>query len=337
MKIGFRDTEPYLTAPDKRHGAALLYGPDQGLVRERAARIKAALLGSGGDPFALAELPQDSVLEDPARLADELLAMGFMSAKRLVVVPDATDKLAAILKETAPALHENVFLLVMAGELSARSVLRDWFEKTPEAAAVACYRDEGRDIQTIVNQTFSKENITIEREVIDFLCATLGNDRAVTRSELEKIVTFAGKEKTLALADAQALVDYNRDTELDDIVFAAADKHIAGLDKMLSVHIREGAAPVAYLRALSRYFMRLYYIKSQTAAGYDIETVIANLKPKVFYKHVPLVTKHARNWSLDNIVRALKLLAAAELSTKTTDVPAVAASSRRLFQIAQMR
>lgn len=337
MKIAFRDVESFLATPDRRCRAALVYGPDAGLVAERGNRIKKAVLAGNADPFALAEMPQDAVIADPARLSDELLAMGFLSAKRLVMIYGASDKLAGILKEAAPALHENVFLLVVAGELSARSSLRDWFEKAPEAATVACYRDEARDVQTVVNQTFSKENIVAGRDVVDFLCSSLGNDRAVTRSELEKIVTFAGKEKTLTREDAEALVDYNRDTELDDIVFAAADKNAAQLDKMLAVHLREGVTPVAYLRSLSRYFNRLYFIKSQMAEGYDIETVIANLKPKVFYKHVPAVTRHARNWSLENIVRALKLLSGAELAAKTTDMPAAAASSRRLYQIAQMR
>lgn len=337
MKIGFRDVEPFLAAPDRRFRAALVYGPDHGLARERANRIKAAVLTGNADPFACVELPQELVLDDPARLNDELLAMGLMASKRLVVVSGASDKLLSAIKGVAPSLHDQAFLLVAAGELSARSALRDWFEKTPEAAAVACYRDEARDIQTIVKQTFSKENIAADGDVAEFLCLSLGNDREVTRSELEKIVTFAGKEKKISLEDVRSLVDYNRDTGLDDIVMATADKNLAGLDKMLSVHAREGAAPVAYLRALSRYFNRLYFIKSQMAAGYDIETVIANLKPKVFYKHVPPLTKHARNWSLENVVRALKLLAAAELAIKTTDMPAEAASARRLYQIAQMR
>ncbi len=336
MKILPRDAEAFLLAPDKRAQAALLYGPDSGLVRERARRMKTAVL-SADDPFAFVEMPEAVLLDDTARLSDELSAMGFLSAKRLVMVVGAGDKLTAIIRDAAHALHENVFLLVTAGELSTRSPLRDWFEKAPQAAAIACYRDEARDIQAIINRCFSEERITAGRDVVDYLCASLGNDREVTRSELEKIVTYTGRGNALSLEEAGALVDYSRDTQLDDIVMAAADKNISTLDAMLTVHLREGTAPIAYLRALTRYFNRLYFIKSQATAGYDIETVIANLKPKVFYKHVPLITRHARNWGLEQIIRALKLLISAELSCKTTDIPVIAASSRRLMQMTQIR
>jgi DNA polymerase III subunit delta len=215
--------------------------------------------------------------------------------------------------------------------------LRKWFEDSPQAAAIGCYRDEMRDIQAIVTKTFSDAGIQAPRDVIDALCAQLGNDREVTRSELEKIVTYAGEEKTVSADEVAALVDYNRDTPLDDIVNAAADKNVAALDAMLAVHLREGAAPVAYLRALMRYFNRLYYVKARAEAGYDIETTVSNLKPPVFFRQKPLLIRHARNWGLEQIVRALKLLLAAEIAGKTSDIPIAAATSRRLFQLTQVR
>lgn len=337
MKIAARDIEPLLQAPDARFRAALIYGPDAGLVRERAQRIKSRVLAESGDPFAFVELTEDVLIADPARLADEILAIGLLSSKRLVMIRDAGDKLASLIESVSPSLHEGVFLMVTADELSARSGLRGWFESYPQAASIACYRDEARDIQAIVNQSFSSSTLTAGRDVIEYLCAQLGNDREVTRSELEKIIIYAGEEKTLTLEDAQALVDYNRDTQLDDIVNAAADKNIQTLDKMLAVHSREGMPPVAYLRALQHYFNRLYYVKSRALAGYDIEATVQNLKPKVFFKQAPLMIRHARNWDLPKIVRALKLLVAAELAGKTSDIPAVAASTRRLFQLTQLR
>ncbi len=337
MKLGFRDVDGFLAAPDRTCRAALLYGPDSGLARERSRRIKDKVLAENTDPFAFVEFSESAILDDPARLSDEINAIGLLGGKRCILIRDVSDKITSLIKELAPSLHAEVFLLLLADELGAKSALRKWFEEAASAAAVACYRDEIRDLQTVVNKAFSAANVHAPRDVVEYLCSQLGNDREVTRSELEKIITYAGEEKALSLADVEALVDYNRDTNLDDIVNAAADKNVGALDKTLSVHLREGTSPVAYLRALQRYFNRLYFIKSKMEAGYDVETVVGSLRPPVFYKQKPLLIRHARNWSLPQIVKALKLLVAAEITSKTSDVPVSAATSRRLFQVTQVR
>jgi DNA polymerase-3 subunit delta len=133
-------------------------------------------------------------------------------------------------------------------------------------------------------------------------------------------------------------VDYNQDTNLDDVVNAVADKNLAALEKNIAQHLREGTQPIVYLRALQRYFNRLYSIRSQaTETGQNIEMIIAGLRPPVFYKQAPIFTKHANSWNIENIVKALKLLVSAELKCKTSDMPVVPASSRELLKITQLR
>jgi DNA polymerase III delta subunit len=57
----------------------------------------------------------------------------------------------------------------------------------------------------------------------------------------------------------------------------------------------------------------------------------------VFFRQVPIMTRHVQNWPLPGIAKALRLLANAELSCKTSDLPVVPASSRYLLQITQIR
>lgn len=337
MKLNYKSVDTFLKNPDAQYRAALVYGPDAGLVRERATLIRKAVLNDAADPFAFVELSESVLLADPVRLSDEVLSVGLLASKRLIHIRDAGDKVAKIVQEAAPSLHKDVFLLISAEELSSRSPLRLFFESDAACAALACYRDEIRDLQGLIQQTFSTAGIAADRDVVDFLAQQLGNDRSVTRQELEKIVTYCGSDKILSMEEARALVDYNRDTQADDLVHAAADKDIRTLEAALSANLRDGAQPVAYLRALQRYFNRLYYIKSCAAQGRSVDAVIAELKPKVFYKNVPVLTRHANHWSLEQLVKALKILIAAELACKTSDLPPVPASSRRLFQLTQIR
>lgn len=337
MKIAPRAIESFLSRPDAACRAMLLYGPDAGLARERARKLVASALAGGDDPFARVELPESALLADPARLSDELQSIGLLSSKRCVCIYDASDRLAGIIKSASGAFHPDVLLVVIAGELGPRSALRLWFESEPAVAALPCYHDEVRDIAALIRQTFAEARIQADADTVAYLSAQLGNDREVTRSELAKIVLYVGSQGALSLDEARALTGDQRDRQVDEIVTAAADKNLRALDAQLAAHARDGTSPVQILRGMNRYFLRLYFLRARLAAGYDLETTIANIKPKVFYKQAPDLARHARNWSLEGITAALGRLAEAELAVKTSDIPAAAASARKLFQLTQAR
>jgi len=73
------------------------------------------------------------------------------------------------------------------------------------------------------------------------------------------------------------------------------------------------------------------------ANGSSIEQVIQSARPPIFFKQVPVMTRHLNQWKTEAIVKALKLLVQAELACKTSDLPIVPASSRRLLQVTQVR
>jgi DNA polymerase-3 subunit delta len=337
MKLTYKTIETFLRAPGKEHRACLVYGPDSGLVRERCKLIREAFLGKNADSFALAELDMPRILEDPALLADELRMVHMLADKRVIFVRGATDKLTKIIEDAAEFLHDGIFLLVAGDDLSSRSSLRAWFEKAGNAASLPCYHDEARDIQQVIQKYFATESIIAEDGVLPYLLQQLGNDRSVTQQELTKIALFAGDTKRISLQEVRALIDYNRDVELDDVVHAVADRNLQQMDHLLQVQIRENPSPVPYLRALQRYFNRLYALRIQCDGGRNAEDLIKSLRPPVFYKNVPIMVKHVQNWKLDQIVKALRILIEAELASKSSDIPAFAASSRKLMQITQVR
>ena len=334
MKIAVRDINAFLSKPSG--GAALLYGPDTGLARERSQAITKKLLGEKPDALSILDITEAKLVADPALLADELSSVSLLADKRVILIRDAGDKLTKILESAADLLKQDVYVIVLAEELGPRSSLRAWFEKAPNTAAIACYHDEARDIGEVIRESFREGGITAEGEVVPYLVSQLGNDRYVTRQELAKLITYAGEEKRLSLADAKALTDYNRETELDEAINALADKNLAGFDKALTQLIKEGTQPIQYLRGLSRYFQRLYAIKLQ-AKDSSVEQVIASLRPPVFFRQVPILTRHAKSWNIDAIAKALALINEAELAVKSSDVPIIAASERVLFRLASQR
>ena len=60
-----------LRRPDPRIGIFLFYGPDMGLINERARPLAERSVDDPSDPFQLIRIDGDDIAADPGRLADE--------------------------------------------------------------------------------------------------------------------------------------------------------------------------------------------------------------------------------------------------------------------------
>jgi DNA polymerase III subunit delta len=215
MKIAPKSAREFLQKPDKNTVGVLFYGPDAGLVRERMQQVAAVILGKDGDPFGRMELGEDQLKNDPARLSDELCAMSLLGGRRVILVRDVGDKATKAVEGALERADGSNYLVVCADELGPRSSLRQLFEGHDKLAALACYKDEAVDLQTVIRQRLETAGIHCAREAFTYLTQHLGNDRYVTYSELDKVILYLGDEKQLSLEVAQELVGHNKEVQLD--------------------------------------------------------------------------------------------------------------------------
>lgn len=335
MKIKPAQAEAFAAKPDPGAKAVLVFGPDRGLVRERVGKLIRSVVPDPEDPFRVAELTGDQAKADPAAVADEAAAMAFGGGRRVVVVRGCTDDALPALDNWLNAAQGDALVVAEAGDLEARSKLRQRFEKADAAAALACYRDDQKDLSGLIRDHLKGRGLEVDRDALDYLAGQLGDDRAVTRSELDKLALYAGAESAggggrVRLADAQACVGDSAALSLEDVALAAGDGDLAGLERAFGRAIAEGANPVQPLRAAANHFKRLH----QVAGAGDVEQAVQRLRPPVFWKIKPRVVAQARAWRPAEIGRALEALLEAEARCKTTGVPAETISARALMGIA---
>lgn len=329
MKIQPKNAEAFVRQPDPAIRAVLVYGPDRGLVRERAAALVAAVVPDPGDPFRVAELGAAEVAKAPGRLADEAAALAFDGGRRVVRLRDAEEGSARALGAFLDNPAGEALVVVEAGDLEARARLRQVFEKSSVGAALACYRDEPRALAGLIREALTGHGLGVTREAVDYLAAHLGGDRLVTRSELEKLALYKGSGE-VDVADARACVGDTASITLEDAAFACADGDLAGVERAFQRALQEGAAPVQPLRAVARHFQRLHAV----AGAGDLEAAIGRLRPPVFWKRKAVFKAEAAAWTPAALGTALERLLEAEARVKTTGVPAEAVASRALLEIA---
>jgi DNA polymerase-3 subunit delta len=319
-------------APDSR--GVLLFGPDEGLIRERAEALLFTVAGTRDDPFRIAVLAPDDLKGDGARLMDEARALPFGGGRRVVRLRGATDghaeAVAAVLDDPSPL----AFLIVEAGDLATRSKLRRAFEDATAAAAIGCYAEDGQDLSRTVAGALQKLGVTPDADAIALLTERLQGDRQVLRRELEKLALYVGEGGTVSADDVIAVVGDSTESSLDAVVFSAASGDSAALDRALERAFAEGSAPISLLRAAARHLTRLHLARGYMQGGADAKGAMMKLRPPPFYKLQGPFTQQLRAWSAGRLARALDLLMEAELDCKRTGFPDHAVAARAMMRIA---
>src|ERR671931_931697 len=81
-----KEIDSYLARPDPGRPIILLYGPDAGLVRERADALIASAIDNPDDPFSLVKLDGDELAAEPSRLVDEAMTVPLFGGRRAIRV-----------------------------------------------------------------------------------------------------------------------------------------------------------------------------------------------------------------------------------------------------------
>jgi DNA polymerase-3 subunit delta len=337
VKVTPREAERFCRQPPPAIRAVLLYGPDQGLARERAKQL-AAGVAPPDDPFRTAELTATQLRDDPARLADEAAAIAFGGGRRVVLVSDAADGLAKLFQAFLKDPPGDALVVVEAGDLGPRG-LRKVFEDARLGAAVACYRDEGDTLRQVVEGHLAAAGWQAAPDALTYLTANLGSDRRLTRQELDKLVTYLGTPPTggrgrVSLEDAAAVVGDTAERQLDDLTQAMAEGDVAGLLRDLARARGEGTAAISILRAASRHMQRLHQLRGFMAEGQDAAEAVKRLRPPVFWKAAAPLARQAERWDAPRLAAALNRLLEAESACKTTGAPADLLAERALVEIA---
>lgn len=337
MKVEPRNADRFCQSPDPKMRAVLLYGPDGGLVRERALALTKSVVEDPKDPFRIAELSAAALKDDPALLSDEAAAISFGGGRRVLRVVKPEEGLAPQFDSFLQDLPGDALVVVEADDLPPRSKLRQLFEKADAGATIACYRDEERDLGQLLRNSLKEAGFRAAPEALDYLSAHLGANRQVTRREIEKLITYKGAPEDgggeITLDDALATIGDSAHLTLDDLCQAVADGNLARLERILEKAFAEGGNAISVLRAVSGHFMRLAAARSALDAGKTPDQAIAQLRPPVFFKMKPAFARQLGLWSSERLGQAVNRLLECELACKRTGAPAALLTSRALFEI----
>jgi len=322
------DIERFLKTPAPDVRAALIYGRDLGVVRERGQELAARIAKDPNDPFDVAQLTDGDLTEDPARLESELAAQSLMGGRRLVRLRFGTEKAAAdkvaaeaLTRHAAGELNPDAFLLVEAGALGKDSALRKAAEKAAGAAVIPCYEDEPGDVARLVRETLARDNLSLNTEALAVFVARMPKERGVARQEIERLALYLGPGSgaTATPGDLEAFLGVEPEASLADAAADAFGGRIGPAQAGLRRARQEGEAGPAAVRAIGQHLGRLRRVLTLHKSGAGLAE--AAKAAGVFWKQEREFLRQARSWSLDELDRVQPEVLAADRACKSAGSP----------------
>jgi len=312
--------------------SVLLYGPDAGLVAERAKAAAERAVDDPADPFQLIRLDGDTVAADPARLADEAGTIGLFGARRAIWVKATSRNLAPAVAPVLEMPLGDTLVVIEASDLAKASPLRTLHERSPKALAIPCYGDEGKNLGAIVDEALRAAGLTIARPARELLLVSLGGDRLATRSEIAKLALYVHGRREVTLEDVDAVMSDVSSLATDAVVDAAFGGDRIRLDQGCRRLEAEGASPSVILGAALRHAVALLSAREDMAAGRSVDEAWRSFR--LHFRREAPIKQQLQRWTSPGLRRALSRLQSAVLESRRRAEVAEAIAGQALFEIA---
>lgn len=327
------DIDRFLSRPDPRQPIVLVYGPDTGLVSERAATLLRAAAGDGADPFSIVQLDGDAIAADPGLLIDEAQTFGLFGNRRVIRVRAGGKNFAAAL-EPLLATPPQATVVIEAGELRPSSPLRALCEKSRTAAVIPCYADNTRSLAQLIERVLGEAGLAIEPGARDELVRLLGGDRLASRAEIDKLALYATGKERIGLDDVHAVIADASALVLDDIVDNATAGEPQAALAALGKAYAAGSSAATILNATIRHVAQLHRLRLAVERGDSPSRAVENARPPVFFRRRPQFERALGRFDAMALARELIALSEASLQARKNAALAATIAERAILRLA---
>jgi DNA polymerase III subunit delta len=332
VAIKAADADAFVARPDPKRPVVLIFGPDAGLVAERAETIIKASVDNVDDPFSLVRLDGETLSGDPTRLVEEAQTIPLFGGRRAVWVKAGSRNIAPAVEALLALTESECRVVIEAGDLRRNAPLRVLCERAKNAAALPCYTDGPRDLERLIDGEMRAAGLTIAREARALLVGLIGGDRAASRNELRKLTLYARDRGEVTIDDVTAVVSDASALALDELVDTAFAGKAADLEAQLGKARAAGSAIGSIFFVAQRQLAQLHRWRSAIEQGSSFS--LDAVQPPLHFRRKNLVEAALKQWSAARLAAAMTELADAVLASRRTPVLADVIAERALLAIA---
>ena len=329
-----REIDAFLAKPDAARPIILLYGPDAGLVRERADALSASAVDDLSDPFSMVRLDGDELSSEPSRLVDEAMTVPLFGGRRAIRIRAGSRSFASGVETLTQMPLKDCRIVIEAGELRPDAPLRKTCERAKTAVAIACYPDGERDLARLIDDELRASNLTIAPDARATLTALLGGDRQASRNEIRKLALYAHGKSEVNLEDIAAIVTDASGLALDPIIDGAFSGHPADVEVAFRKAMAAGVYPGMIVATAQRHAALLHKARLTVEDGTPSSVVMEGGFPRLHFSRKTAVETALRNLTSEKLLQIIAQLAATAFDMRKQTALAATIAQRSLLAIA---
>lgn len=290
--------------------AILFYGENLGLKDDFKDLIKKRFSESEQISFQ-----QNDLIKNPSLLDEQTLNTSLFSKKKLIIIYDFSDKLKKIVIEAVEKIDQNTKIVLFSENLDKKSSTRAAFEKEKTLAIVPCYKDNEKTLSIYIREKLEGYH-GLTQEIINFLIKNSDTDRKIINSEIEKIKGLfidkkIVKEKIIDLINNPSNIDF------DNLKNSCLEGNKLDLNKNLSNISLQNERSYFYLANLTNRIDKLKILNDLVEKYKNVDSALDLMRPKIFWKDMPIFKKQLKIWNKNKIKKANKLILNNEILIKT--------------------
>jgi DNA polymerase-3 subunit delta len=328
------EIDKFMGRPDPARPVVLVFGPDAGLVRERAEALVRASIDDPRDPFQLARLEGDDLAGAPTRLVEEANTIPLFGGRRAVWVKAGSRNFAPAVEALLAAASPDCRVVIEAGDLRRSAPLRVLCERAKSAVALPCYPDTERDLVRLIDSELREAGLAISSEARAALVPLLGGDRLASRHEIGKLAMFARGKEQIELDDVMAVVADASTIALEGLVDAAFAGRTGELEVQFGKARTAGTSPGTIVSTALRHVMQLHRARLAVEGGTPVSEALNLIQPFVHFSRKTTVESALKIWTSSRLERAMAQLAEATLEARRQGGMADAITQRTLLSLA---
>lgn len=297
----------------------LIYGPDRGLVSERATSLAAVSGVDLTDPFSVVKLDAGDIGSQPGRLIDEMNAIALFGGDRLVWIRNAGSEkgVSDALEILTGTQAGPSTLIIEAGDLKKGAALRKAAESNAQAVAIPCYADDGRALQTLIDQELASEGLRISPAARQRLVETIGGDRLASRNEVRKLALYCRGKELIEEQDVEEIVGDASAISTDDAIDAILKGDREGFMHAIQKIVSSKTPVFLVLQGCLRQFQLLELMRAEMdEKRAPAAPAMATLGRHLHFRRKPIVENALKAWAMPAIRRETQRLQAAILQSR---------------------
>ncbi len=234
-------------------------------------------------------------------MSSELLTSSLFEKEKIIIISRTSDKLLKLVEEILDKGIKDIKIILKSSVLEKRSKIRNFFEKRKDLIIVPFYEDNIDTLFTIVIKFINQNNINMSRESINLLVNRANGSRKILKIELDKILNYSFTNKKIDLSIIKKLTNLNENYGVNELADNYLERNKKNIAKILNENNYSDEDCILILRTVLSKSKRLISIIEKYNETKNLDDVISNTKPPIFWKDKESIKKQANSWKINDL------------------------------------